>query len=338
MVALALLSLNLVAALFKSKSRLEAENAALRQQLIVLRRKVRGRVQLTGGDRLFFVQLYRWFPSVLKVITIVRPETLVRCHRVGFRQYWRWRSRSLGGRPQIDADLRALIRRMSVDNPLWGAPRIHGELLKLGFEVARSSVAKYMVKRRGPPSQGWRAFLRNHAPDIAAMDLFDVPTIGFDLLYAFVIVRLGRRDLVWINVTANPTAEWIARQITEAFPWDEAPRYLIRDRDRIYGSVVTRRLRAMGIRDKPTAPTSPWQNGFAERLIGSIRRECVDHIIVLGEMHLRCVLKSYADYYNFVRTHRSLNKDAPVSRPVQRTGVISSRAILGGLHNHYPRV
>jgi transposase InsO family protein len=192
-----------------------------------------------------------------------------------------------------------------------------------------------MLKRRGPPSQGWRTFLRNHAPDIAAMDLFVVPTIRFDLLYAFVIVRLGRRDLVWINVTTNPTAEWIARQITEAFPWDEAPHYLIRDRDRIYATVVTRRLRAIGIRDKPIAPRSPWQNGFAERLIGSIQRECVDHIIVLGEMHLRRVVKSYAD--NGVRTYRSF-KDAPVSRPVQRTGVIRSRAILGGLHHHYRRI
>jgi transposase InsO family protein len=170
------------------------------------------------------------------------------------------------------------------------------------------------------------------------MDLLVVPTVGFDLLYAFVIVRLDRRDLVWINVTANPTAEWVAHQITEAFPWDEAPHYLIRDRDRIYGSVVTRRLRAMGIRDKPTAPASPWQNGFVERLIGSIRRECVDHIIVLGEVHLRRILKSYADYYNGARTHRSLNKDAPVSRPVQRIGVISSRAILGGLHHQYVRI
>jgi transposase InsO family protein len=195
-----------------------------------------------------------------------------------------------------------------------------------------------MVKRRGPPSQGWRTFLRNHAPDIAAMDLFVVPTIGFDLLYAFVIVRLGRRELVWTNVTANPTAEWVARQITEAFPWDEAPQHLIRDRDRIYGTMVTRRLRAMGIRDQPTAPASPWQNGFAERLIGSIRRECVDHIIVLGEMHLRRILKSYADYYNGVRTHRSLNKDAPVPRSVQRAGVIGSRAVLGGLHHHHARV
>jgi transposase InsO family protein len=194
-----------------------------------------------------------------------------------------------------------------------------------------------MVKRRGPPSQGRLTFLRNHAPDIAAMDLFVVPTIAFDLLHAFVIVRLDRRDFVWINVTANPTAEWVAHQITEAFPWDEAPHYLIRDRDRIYGSVVTRRLRAMGIRDKPIAPASPWLNGFVERLIGSIRRECVDRIIVLGEAHLRRILKSYAEYCNCDRTHRSLNKDALVSRPIQRTGVISSRAILGGLHHRYAR-
>jgi transposase InsO family protein len=180
--------------------------------------------------------------------------------------------------------------------------------------------------------------LRNHAPDIAAMDLFVVPTVCFDRLYAIVIVRLHRRDLVWINVTANPTAEWVARQITEAFPWNEAPRYLIRDRDRIYSSVVTRRLRAMGIRDKPTAAASPWQNGFAERLIGSIRRDCVDHFIVLGEAHLRRILRSYACYYNDIRTHRSLDKDAPVSRPVQRTGVITSNPILGGVYRHYVRV
>ena len=192
----------------------------------------------------------------------------------------RWKSRLLGGRPRIATDLRGLIRRMSIENPLWGAPRIHGELLKLGIEVAQSSVAKYMVKRSGPPSQGWGTFLRNHAPDIAAMDLLIVPTIGFDLLYALVIIRLQRRDLVWINVTTHPTAEWIAHQITEAFPWNDAPQYLVRDRDRVYGDIVTRRLRAMGIRDKPIAPGSPWQNGFAERLIGSIRRECADHFIV----------------------------------------------------------
>jgi hypothetical protein len=170
------------------------------------------------------------------------------------------------------------------------------------------------------------------------MDLFVVPTIGFDLLYAFVIVRLDRSDLIWINVTTNPMAEWIALQITEAFPWNKAPRYLVRDRDRICGTVVTRQMRAMGIRDKPTRRASPWQNGFVERLIGSTRREYLDHFVVLGEAHLRRILRAYAHYYNDIRTHRSLNKDAPVSRPVQRTGIISSRPILGGLHHHYVRV
>jgi transposase InsO family protein len=330
--------LAILASPFKATSRLEAENAALRHQLIVLRRRAQSRVRLTNSDRWFLIQLYRWFPSILQVVAIVQPETLVRWHRPGFRCYWRWKSRPRGGRPQISAELRALIRRISIENPLWGAPRIHGELLKLGFEVAQATVAKYMVKRYGPPSQGWRTFLRNHAPDIAAMDLFVVPTIGFDLLYAFVIVRLDRRQLVWINVTQNPTAEWITRQLTEAFPWNEAPRALIRDRDRIYGEVALRRIRAMGIRDKPIAPASPWQNGFAERLIGSIRRECVDHFIVLNEANLCRILQTYARYYNNIRTHRSLDKDAPLSRPVQRTGLISSHPILGGLHHHYVRV
>src|SRR5947207_8543378 len=231
MIALLCFVLNVLVSPFKSTSRREAENAATRHQVVMCRRIVHRRVRITNSDRMFFIQLYRWFPSVLKVIAVIRPETLVRWHRAGFRRYWRWKSRSLGGRPKIDADLRALIRRMSVENPLWGAPRIHGELLKLGFEVAQSSVAKYMVKRCGPPSQGWRTFLRNHAPDIAAMELFVVPTIGFDLLYVLVVVRLARRDIVWINATSNPTADWIARQITEVFPWNEAPRYLILDRD-----------------------------------------------------------------------------------------------------------
>ena len=323
---------------FKSMCRFEAENAVLRHQLIVLRRQLSSRARLTNNDRRFLLQLYRRFPAILNALAIIQPETLVRWRRAGFRCYWRWKSRPRGGRPQIETNLRALIRRVSVENSLWGAPRIHGELLKLGFEVAQSTVAKYMVKQHRPPSQGWRTFLRNHAPDIGAMDLFVVPTIGFSLLYVFVIVRLGRRELVWINVTTNPTAEWIARQLTEAFPWNEAPRYLIRDRDRIYGSVVMHRIRAIGIRDKPIAPASPWQNGFAERLIGSIRRECVDHIIVLGETHLRRILRAYADYYNDVRTHRSLDKDPPVSRPVQRAGIITSSPILGGLHHHYIRI
>jgi len=338
MVTLLWLLLMLLALSFKSMGRLEAENMALRHQLAMLRRKVSGRVQPTSGDRWFLIQLYRWFPSVLNAIKIIRPETLVRWHRAGFRRYWRWKSHSVGGRPPIGAELRALIRRMSVDNPLWGAPRIHGELLKLGFEVAQSSVAKYMLKRDGPPSQSWLTFLHNHAPNIAAMDLFIVPTIGFDLLYVLVIVRLERRDLVWINVTPNPTAEWIARQITEAFPWNEAPRYLIRDRDGAYGAVVTHRLRAMGIRDKPIAAGSPWQNGYAERLIGSIRRECTDHIIALGAKHLRWVLQSYLQYYNVSRTHRALSKDAPVHRAMESVGTIIARQFLGGLHHRYCRI
>ena len=253
---------------FRSNARLEAENAVLRQQLLVLRRKCRGGVRLTNGDRLFFVQLYRWFPSVLQVLHIVRPETLVRWHRAGFRSYWRWKSRNRGGRPQIDRDLRALIVEMSLENPLWGAPRIHGELLKLGFQVltlhgellklgfqvAQSTVAKYMERQGRPPGQSWWTFLRNHPPEIAAMDPFVVPTLAFNLLYGLIIVRLDRRELVWIAVTNSPTADWIARQITEAFPWESAPRYLIRDRDRVFASVVRQRLRTMGIRDKPIAP------------------------------------------------------------------------------------
>src|SRR6478736_429915 len=317
---------------FKSKLRLEAENTMLRHQLIVLRRRLHGRGRLTNNDRWFLIQLYRWFPSILQVLTIIRPETLVRWHRAGFRCYWRWKSRSPGGRPQIKMALRVLIRRMSIENPLWGAPRIHGELLKLGFEVSQSTVAKYMPKRHGrPPGQSWWTFFRNHAPEIAAMDLFVVPTLAFRLLYGFIIVRLDRRELVWIAVTRNPTADWIARQLTEAFPWDSAPAYLIRDRDRAFGPVVCQRLRAMGIRDKPIASRSPWQNGFAERLIGSIRRECLDHVIIGGEVHLRRVLETYARYYNEVRTHRSLGKDAPLTRPVQHLGRVNSCPVLGGL-------
>jgi transposase InsO family protein len=338
MVSLLSLFLSLLFSPLKPINRLEVENAALRHQLVVLQRKLRGRIEFTNGDRLFFIVLYRLFPSILQAMTIVRPDTVVRWHRAGFRRYWRWKSRRRGGRPQIDAELRALIRRMSLENVLWSAPRIQGELLKLGFTVAQSTVAKYMAKRGDPSGQRWGTFLRNHAPQIAAMDLFVVPTIGFVQLYVLVIVRLARRKLVWINVTRHPTAEWIAQQITEAFPWNEVPRYMIRDRDGIYGAAVTRRLRAMGIRDRPIAPGSPWQNGYVERLIGTIRRECVDHLIVFGEFHLRRFLREYAAYYNGSRSHRALSQDAPVHRPVQAVGVITSRPVLGGLHHQYVRV
>ncbi len=338
MFALVHLVFTLLLVPFRSKSALEAENAALRQQIIVLRRKLRGRVKLSNADRLFFVWLYRLFPSISRAVLIIRPDTLARWHRAGFRCYWRWKSRGRVGRPRIDHDLRALIRRMSVENVLWGAPRIHGELLKLGFEVAQSTVARYMVKRHGPPSQTWRTFLSNHAPDIAAIDLFIVPTVSFGLLYGLVVIRIARRNLVWVKVTAHPTAEWVARQLTEAFPWQEAPLHLIRDRDAVYGSVVLKRLRSMGIRDHPTAPRSPWQNGHAERLIGSIRRECLDRVVVTGEAHLRRILRRYTDYYNQARIHRSLRKDCPIHRPIERTGVIASTPVLGGLHHIYRRI
>src|SRR5882757_9553762 len=290
------LILAILASPFKSRAELEAENLILRQQINVLCRRMPKRPALTYVDRFLFVWLYRWFPSIAGAIAIVRPETIIRWHRVGFRAYWRWRSRNRVGRPTISAELRALIGEMSRANPLWGAPRIHGELLKLGFDVAQSTVAKYMVRRRGPPSQGWKTFLRNHAPNTAAMDLFVVPTVSFKLLYGIVIMRLGRRRLMWINVTANPAAEWIAQQITEAFPWDQAPHHLLRDRDGSYGAAAIRRLQAMGIRDHPIAPRSPWQNGHVERLIGSIRRDCLDHVIVFGEAHLRRTLAEYATY------------------------------------------
>ena len=221
---------------------------------------------------------------------------------------------------------------------LWGAPRIQGELLKLGYSVAQSTVTKYMLKRDDPPGQSWSTFLRNHAPQIGAMDLFVVPTISFIQLYVLAIVRLDRRELVWINVTRHPTAEWLAQQITEAFPWNDVPSYMIRDRDGIYGAAVERRLRAMGIRDKPIAPGSPWQNGYAERLIGTIRRECVDHLIVFGEAHLRRVLRACAIYYNSLRTYRALSHDTPIHRAVQSTGAIISRPVLGGLHHQYCRI
>ena len=327
-----------VIGLFRSRASLEAEILALRQQLNVLRRKSPKRPTFSNVDRLIFAGLYQIAPHVLDALTIVEPETVVRWHRAGFRLFWRWKSRCRGGRPKLPLEIRRLIHEMSLANPLWGAPRIHGELLKLGIDVGQTSVARYMAKRARPPSQGWKTFLRNHADGIASMDLFLVPTISFRLLHGLLILRHGRRQMLWLGVTTHPTAEWIARQFTEACGWDRAPRYIVRDRDRVYGEIFKRRLCAMGIRDRPTAPRSPWQNGHCERLIGSIRRECLDHVVVFGERHLRHLLLSYMEYYNGARTHLALNKDAPVSRSIQAVGRIIPTPILGGLHHHYARV
>ena len=328
----------MVVDLIRSRVMLEAEIWTLRQQINVLRRTAPKKLSFCAVDRMIFVGLYRLFPKICDALAIVKPDTLVRWHRAGFRSYWRWKSRRRGGRPIVPIEIRRLIREMSIANPLWGAPRIHGELLKLGIDIGQTSVAKYMARRRGPPSQGWKTFLNNHADGIAAMDLFVVPTISFRLLYGLLIMGHGRRQILWFGVTSHPTAEWMANQLTEACGWEQAPRYLIRDRDGVFGELFVRRLRSMGIRDRPTSPRSPWQNGFAERLIGSIRRECLDHVVVFGERHLRHILLSYMKYYNEVRTYLSLEKDTPVSRAVERTGHILCRPVLGGLHHQYIRI
>jgi hypothetical protein len=273
--------------LFRSRAALEVEILVLRQQLNVLRRKSPNRLAFSNIDRLVFTGLYRLSPNVLGVLKIVRPETVVRWHRAGFRSCWRWKSHPPGGRPATPAVIRQIIGKMIVTNPLWGAPRIHNELLKLGIDVGQTSAPKYMARRRGPPSQGSKTFLRNHAYAIASINMFVVPAISFRLLYGLLILRHSRRELMWLAVTAHPSAEWIARRVTEACGWEQAPLYQVRDRDGAYGKVFIRRIRAMGIRDRPTSARWPWQNGYTERLIGSILRDCLDHVVILGERHLR---------------------------------------------------
>ena len=328
----------MLVAMVKGPRRLAAENITLRHQVSVLRRKHPGRVRFSRLDRIFLSWLAKVCPSVLDAIVVVKPETVLRWHRYGFRALWRWKSRNLGGLPVTDREIRDLIKIMARDNPLWGAPRIHGELIKLGFDVSQSTVSKYLGRYYRPRGQSWKTFIANHKDAIAAVDLFVVPTTRFQLLYGLVILYLKRRELAWTNATYHPTAAWIANQVSQAFPWETAPRYLIRDRDTSYGMVFKRRLGVMGIRDRPTAPRSPWQNGYVERMIGSIRRECLDYTIVFGEAHLRRTLRTYARYYNYARTHLSLGKDSPMPRLVERAGHISRCKHLGGLHHEYRRI
>ncbi len=324
-----------------TRAELQLEVLALRHQLTVLRRQQDRRPRLTSFDRAFWVWLYRLWPNCLDALVLVKPETVIGWHRKGFRLFWTWKSRRrMGGRPPVSREVRDLIRRMCQENPLWGAPRVHGELLKLGIEISQAAVSKYMIRHPRPPSQTWRTFLRNHAECLASIDFFVLPTASFRLLFVFILLHHERRRIVHFGVTANPTAAWVAQQITEAFPWDTAPRYMIRDRDSVYGTVVRGRVKVMGIEEVLTAPRSPWQNPFVERVIGSIRRECLDHVIVLNERHLRRILTSYFNYYHRSRTHLSLNKDSPAQRPVQPVGRGNIVAFpqVGGLHHRYERL
>ena len=317
------------------------ENIALKHQLEVVLRPARPRPRLKLSDRVLWVWLSRSWSGWKDSLRIVQPETVIAWHRRGWRLYWTWRSRRRGpGRPLVAQDVRDLIRRISSENVTWGAPRLHGELLKLGIDVSQATVAKYMVRHEKPPSQNWRTFLDHHVTSLASVDFFTVPTLRFGVLYVFLVLAHDRRRVQHFNVTANPTAEWTARQIIEAFPWDTAPRYMIRDRDSIYGDGFRGRVKSLGIEEVLIAPCSPWQNPYVERLIGSLRRECLDHVIVLDEQHLRRVLREYLDgYYHPARTHLSLGKDAPIPRLVQppEMGAVVSFPVLGGLHHRYER-
>ena len=334
------LLLNQFAFGLRSRAKLELENLVLRHQIEILRRSAPKRARLVRADRFLFALVLRLWPRIAQAIRIVHPKTVVRWHREGFRIYWRWKSRPRGGRPKLGVELRALIRQMGSKNPLWGAPRIHGELLKLGFEISQATVSKYMLRRPSDPDQRWKTFLRNHTDCTASIDFLVVPTISFKLLFVLIVLSHERRRIVHFGITANPTAEWTARQMTEAFPWDTAPRFLIRDRHPTYGRAFRDRVAAMTITEVPTAPRSPWQNGYVERVIGSVRRECLDHVIALNDRQLRRVLKSYLAYYNRTRTHLALDKDAPEPRALANAndGPIVAVPEVNGLHHRYERL
>jgi transposase InsO family protein len=326
-------------ALVSGSAAIALENLALRHQLMVLQRSVR-RPRLARWDRVVWVWLSRVWTGWRSSLVIVQPATVLAWHRQGFQLYWRWKSRPNGvGRPPLDVELRHLIRRMARENPTWGRRRIRAELTLLGYHVAEVTVAKYMRRMSPRPSPTWRAFLAAHLREMVAVDFFVVPTLSFRLLFVFVVLRHDRRELLHLNVTDHPTAAWTAQQLVEALPDDTAPKYLLRDRDRIYGDAFTQRVTRMGIRQILTAPRAPWQNPFVERLIGSIRRECLDHFLILNEAHLRRFLRAYLAYYNTARPHQSLDNNSPQPRVVEPSpcGRIIAIPQVGGLHHVYQR-
>jgi transposase InsO family protein len=335
-----LLLAELIRAALRSRRELAAENLLLRQQLAVLTRPTRKRARLRAHDKLFWVLARRLVDDWRRYLVLVRPEAVVAWHRRGWRLLWRWRSRCPLGRPRLSAEVRAPIATIARDNPTWGAERIRGELLKLGIVVSRRSVQRHRpCGPARPPSQSWRTFLANHRPRLWAADLLTVQTLTFRTLYVLFFVAHDRRELVHLNVTAHPTAAWVWRQLIEATPWGRAPRYLVRDRDAVYGRDFNSRARGLGVETVLTPIRAPRANAVAERLVGTLRRECLDHhVIVLNEAHLHAVLTEYTAYYNAERPHRALELGTPIQRIRPAHGPIRAGPVLGGLHHTYERV
>ena len=333
-------ALRLALAGLKSHRNLLLENLALRHQLLVLSRGS-NRPRLTPMDRALWAWLSHTWDGWKTRLCLVKPSTVIHWHREGFRIFWKWKSRpSKAGRKTIAPNTITLIREMSRANPLWGAPRIHGELLKLGIILAQRSVAKYMVRRpHRPPAQNWKTFLRNHVGHMVSVDFLTVPTLSFQVLYVFIVLSHRRRKVLHFNITETPSARWAAQQLREAFPFTSPPKYLLRDRDSIYGLDFQLCAEALGLEQVQIAPRSPWQSPYVERLIGSVRRDCLDHVIVLNPAHLHRVLESYFTYYHASRTHLGLDKDAPQTRRVQppEEGKIVAFPQVGGLHHRYER-
>ena len=334
-----MLFLILLRAILLSRTSLALENLALRQQVAVLKRSV-PHPRIRVRDRICWVILRRLWSGWRQSLLVVQPDTVVRWHRRGWRLLWRWRSRGKVGRPAVPYKVRELIRQLSRENRLWGAPRIQAELEHLGHHVAKSTVERYMVRHVGPRSPTWRAFLRNHAGEILVCDFLQVPTATFKTLIGFVVMELGRRRIVACDVTLHPTAMWAATVVRRAMlAVGGRSRYLIRDRDTIYGETFNAAARSLGLKQLVTAYHAPLQNPHAERVIGTLRRECLDHVIVLGEDHARRILDEYVRYYDEERTHQSLGGDSPLSRADDRSsmGTVVAVPHLGGLHHSYHR-
>jgi len=326
--------------LFRSHHNLLLENLALRQQILVLERQIK-RPEFRDRDRVFWVILRRFWTKWKNPLRLVQPQTVVSWHRSLWRKYWKRRSRSKEmGRPKIPVEVIKLIHRISLENPNWGAAHVQGELMMLGHFLSVSTVAKYMIKRRGRPNQNWTTFIRNHLHEIGAIDFLTIPTITFKTLYVFIVLSLDRRRVVHFHVTRYPTADWTALQLLQAFPFDTAPKYLIRDRDGIYGEKVLRTIGHLGMEDKPISPHSPWQNGYCERMVGTLKRECLDHMIIFNERHARRIIREFLEYYHEDRTHQGLGQETPGGREVEPPeigGPVRCRPVLGGLHHRYFR-